>query len=63
MQIFFPLFQNVYYFVVCFNFLAKKVEIIHSASHNNVDNGAILIYVSLVVIFYITFRPFDILIV
>jgi len=58
MQIFFPLFHNGYYFVVCFNFLAKKVEIIHSISHNNVDNGAILVCVSLLVIFYIIFSSF-----
>jgi len=58
MQIFFPLFHNGYYFVVCFNFLANKVEIIHSISQNNVDNGAILVCVSLLVIFYITFSSF-----
>ena len=43
---------------MCFNFLAKKVEIIYSASHNNVDNGAILVCVNLLVIFYITFSSF-----
>ena len=58
MQIFFPVFHNGYCFVVCFNFLAKKVEIIHSVSHNNVDNCDILDCVSLLVIFYVTFSSF-----
>ena len=55
MQIFFPLFMNGYYFVVCFNFLTKKVEIMHSVSHNNAGNDAILVGVSLLVIFLFFF--------
>ena len=51
LQIFFPLLTNGYYFVVCFNFLAKKVEIIHSVSHNNVENDDVLVGVSLLLLF------------
>ena len=59
MQIFFPLLTNGYYFVVYFNFLAKKVEIIHSVSHNNVENNDVLVGVSLLVIFSVfAFSPF-----
>ena len=56
MQIFFPLLTNGYYFVECFNFLAKKVEIMHSVSHNNVENDVVLVGVSFLVIFL--FLPF-----
>ena len=62
MHIFVSMFDNGYYFMVCFNFLAKKVKIIHSIGHKNVENDVILVNVSLLIIFYLAFSSSDFLI-